>query len=338
MPLAGGPMAFAACEAIWEASPGELRREILPTDAVAAWARSQAAGLGELAEALLQQLSLPRPAFAAVSLERPRLMGIINVTPDSFSDGGERFDSERAVADGLAMRDAGADILDVGGESTRPGAEPVPLEQELARVIPVVRALAEAGATVSIDTRHAAVMRAALKAGARIVNDVTALAGDPESLSLVAGSDAAVVLMHMRGDPRTMQQAAEYDDVVLAVYDALAERVDACLAAGIARERIAVDPGIGFAKTAEHNLQLLEQLAIFHGLGCALLLGASRKSFIAHASASEPPKDRLGGSLAAALAGAARGAHLLRVHDIAATRQAVAVWYAIETRGESLHQ
>jgi dihydropteroate synthase len=256
-------------------------------------------------------------------------MGVINVTPDSFSDGGRYARPEQAIAHGRALQEAGADILDVGGESTRPGAAPVPRQEEIDRTVPVVEALAREGALVSIDTRHAAVMRAALGAGARIVNDVTALTGEAESLSVAAASDAALVLMHMRGEPRTMQQEPRYDDAPLDVYDFLAERLAACGAAGIAPERIALDPGIGFGKTVAHNVQILADLALYHGLGCALLLGVSRKSFIGKLSRDEGPDSRLPGSLAAALNGLAAGVQILRVHDVAETAQAVRIWQTI---------
>ncbi len=268
-------------------------------------------------------------SFAGVALAEPAVMGILNVTPDSFSDGGNLPDAASAIATGLAMREAGAVFLDVGGESTRPGSEPVPVAEELRRVVPVVRGLAAAGAIVSIDTRHAAVMHAAIEAGARIVNDVTALGGDPESLAAVADSDVSVVLMHMQGDPKTMQRDPRYDDVVREVRDFLAARIAACEAAGIARHRIAVDPGIGFGKTLAHNLGLLHGLDALRALGCPILIGVSRKSFIAHSAGSAPPKQRLGGSLAAALASVERGARIVRAHDVAETAQALRIWNAI---------
>lgn len=267
--------------------------------------------------------------FAGLLLDRPRVMGIINTTPDSFSDGGEASTLKTAVTRGEAMLAAGADILDVGGESTRPGAEPVPVAVETARVIPVVAALATRGALVSIDTRHAPVMAAAIAAGARIVNDVTALTGDPRALPLVARSGVAVVLMHMRGDPRTMQDDPHYEDVVADVRDWLARRVAACRTAGIDLERIAVDPGIGFGKTATHNLQILARLDAYATFRCALLIGVSRKSFIGRVCRNEAPKARLPGSLAAGLAALRGGASILRVHDVAETRQAISVWEAI---------
>ena len=270
--------------------------------------------------------------FAGVSLDAPAIMGIINVTPDSFSDGGEAFGLAAALSRAESLAAAGAAILDVGGESTRPGADPVPVEEELHRVVPVVSALARAGHVVSVDTRRAAVMDAALDAGAAIVNDVTALTGDAESLPLVAARGAAVVLMHMAGNPRTMQIDPRYDDAPQAVCGYLAERVAACVAAGIPRERIAVDPGIGFGKTVEHNLDILADLGRLRDLGCAVLLGVSRKSFIGAVDGETEPRRRVAGSLAAALAGVARGVDILRVHDVAETRQALAVWRAIEQR------
>jgi dihydropteroate synthase len=280
------------------------------------------------------QIQTTRPAsFAGLSLDRPRVMGIVNVTPDSFSDGGEAFGVEDAVARGLAMRDAGADILDVGGESTRPGAEPVSVDDELARVIPVVERLTDAGALVSIDTRRAAVMRAAIAAGAGIVNDVTALAGDDASMSAVAeaGEGVSVVLMHMQGEPRTMQKNPTYVDAPVDIRDFLAARIEVCEAAGIARAQIAVDPGIGFGKTLAHNLDILARMDVFHALGCAVVLGASRKSFIGTLSGEKTAGRRAAGSVAAALAARARGVQIFRVHDVAETVQALAVWEAIAT-------
>jgi dihydropteroate synthase len=255
-------------------------------------------------------------------------MGILNITPDSFSDGGRHFDAGAAIEAGHAMLEAGADILDIGGESTRPGAEPVAPDEELARVIPVVRELAKA-APVSIDTRHAATMQAALEAGAEIINDVTALRHDPAAVDLLARSQTPVVLMHMPGtDPRDMQTKADYADVVLDVARFLRDRVATLEALGIARGRIAIDPGIGFGKTMAHNLALIEALPILAQIGCPIMLGASRKRFIGTLSGVEAAEDRLAGSLAVALAGAARGAAILRVHDVAETIQALNVWQA----------
>ena len=264
--------------------------------------------------------------WAGLSLDRPRIMGILNVTPDSFSDGGVWDDP---VAAGLAMARDGADIIDVGGESTRPGAALVPPEQEQARVVPVIRRLAEAGIRVSIDSRNADTMAAALDAGAMIVNDVSALTYDTRAAALVAERDCPVVLMHMRGTPDTMLSLAHYADPVAEVMAELAGRLAAAEQAGIRRDRIMLDPGIGFAKTADQSLALLRGLPALGELGCPLLVGVSRKSFIGHITGVEVARDRLPGSLAAALFAVSRGAHVLRVHDVAATSQAFKLWEAL---------
>jgi len=269
--------------------------------------------------------------FAGLTLARPVIMGIVNVTPDSFSDGGRHLDPGVAVAAGERMAAEGAAILDVGGESTRPGAQAVALEEELARVLPVVRALAARGHRVSVDTRHARVMAAALDAGAAIVNDVTALTHEPESLPLVAARRAPVVLMHMRGTPDTMLKLTQYDDLVGEVEAYLAGRLAACRDAGLANDQLCIDAGIGFAKTAEQSAALVAATGRFARLGVAVLVGASRKSFIGRLSRGEPPDQRLPGSLAAALAAVAQGAHILRVHDVAETAQALRIWEAVRS-------
>ncbi|MEH6630325.1 MAG: dihydropteroate synthase [Halopseudomonas aestusnigri] len=262
-------------------------------------------------------------------MSQPHVMGVLNVTPDSFSDGGDRYDVSKAVSDGLRMMEQGATILDVGGESTRPGADPVTLDEELRRVIPVVGKLSESGALVSIDTRHAKVMTEAVAAGAGIINDVTALEGDVGSLEAAAEAKVPVILMHMQGSPQTMQRNPTYQDAALDIYAYLEQRVAACAAAGIPKNMIAVDPGIGFGKTVEHNLRLLDALALFHGTGCPVLLGVSRKGFIGKLSRGEGPKDRVAGSIACALAGLQRGIQMYRVHDVAETSQAFAIARAI---------
>jgi dihydropteroate synthase len=310
---------FAAAELTERDGKGARRRLAAAADLVG--------GAGEDWAASLQLLRRPRPPIAGLAMDRPRLMGIVNVTPDSFSDGGQWLDPAAAVAHGLQLEAEGADILDIGGESTRPGAEPVAAEDEVRRVMPVVATLArQARVPISIDTRNAEVMRRAADAGARIINDVAALGHDPDALRVAAESGLPVVLMHAQGDPRTMQVDPRYDDVVLDVYDWLEARIAACEAAGIARDRIVVDPGIGFGKTRDHNLALIASLGTFHGLGCPILLGASRKSFVGRLSGGAPAAGRVPGSVAAALLGAAQGVQVLRVHDVAATRQALAVW------------
>ena len=262
----------------------------------------------------------------------PLLMGVVNVTPDSFSDGGAFLDPARAIDHGLKLVAEGAAILDIGGESTRPGADPVRDETELARVLPVVRGLAaQTAAVISIDTRKPAVARACVEAGASIWNDVSALTFAPDSLAVAAALDCRIVLMHAQGEPGTMQDDPRYDDVVEEVSSDLSARINACEASGIARARLIADPGIGFGKTLAHNLALIASLDRFSALGVPVLLGASRKRFIAAIDRQGPAAGRLGGSIAAALAGAARGASILRVHDVAATRQALAVHFAIDS-------
>jgi dihydropteroate synthase len=257
----------------------------------------------------------------------PKLMGIVNVTPDSFSDGGLFLDAEAAIAHGRELAEQGAEILDVGGESTRPGAEEVSAEEELARVVPVVEGLAGV-ATVSIDTSKAAVAEATLDAGASIVNDVTALRRDPEIGGLCAERGAGLVLMHMRGDPRTMQENPVYDDVVDEVKAFLAERLQVAVEAGVAEERIWLDPGIGFGKTLEHNLELLRRLGELRDLGRPLVVGTSRKSFIGKIDGSAVG-ERLGGTIASSVLAAAEGADVLRVHDVAEMAQALRVATAV---------
>jgi dihydropteroate synthase len=256
------------------------------------------------------------------------IMGVVNVTPDSFSDGGLYLDAEAAIAHGEELVRDGADILDVGGESTRPGAEEVSAEEELARTEPVVAALAGGGHEVSIDTSKHPVAEAALTAGATIVNDVTALRGDPEIGPLCAERGAGLVLMHMQGDPRTMQLDPTYDDVVDDVRAFLAERLQAAIDAGVAEERIWLDPGIGFGKTLEHNLELLRRLGELRRLGRPLVVGTSRKSFIGKIDGS-PVGERLGGTIASSVIAAAEGAEVLRVHDVAELAQATRVAAAI---------
>ncbi|HEV7769542.1 MAG TPA: dihydropteroate synthase [Solirubrobacterales bacterium] len=258
----------------------------------------------------------------------PKLMGVVNVTPDSFSDGGLYLDPEAAVAHGRELAAQGAEILDVGGESTRPGAEVVTAEEELRRVEPVVAGLAGAGAQISVDTSKAAVAAAALDAGAAIVNDVTALRGDAEMAGLCAERGVGVVLMHMRGEPRTMQDEPRYEDVVDEVKGFLAERVEAAVAAGIGAERIWLDPGIGFGKTAAHNLELLRRLGELGDLGRPLVVGTSRKSFIGKADGSSVD-DRLGGTIASSVLAAVEGAEVLRVHDVAEVHQALVLADAV---------
>lgn len=264
-------------------------------------------------------------SFAGIALDRPRIMAIVNVTPDSFSDGGERLDPAQAIDDGLRFVSEGADIVDVGGESTRPGSRPVDADEELQRVLPVVEGLAGRGLVVSIDTRRALVARACLDAGARVVNDVSALGDDPALMPLVAGRGASVVLMHRRGRPEEKYIVPPYVDVVGEVRHFLVRRAGACEAAGIARDRIAIDPGLGFGKNVEENVALIAGAGQLAGAGYPVLIGASRKSFIGRLTGVEEPRRRDPASVWLAVEAARRGAAFVRVHDVAGTRQALAV-------------
>lgn len=265
----------------------------------------------------------------------PRVMGIVNATPDSFSDGGRHAGPAEAVDHARRLVVAGADLIDLGGESSRPGSDPVSLDEELRRVLPAIeRVAAEIRVPISVDTTKAEVARRALAAGASIVNDITAMAGDPAMADVVALAGAAVVLMHMRGVPRTMQDNPHYGDVVAEVLEFLAARVDWAVSRGIPRERIAVDPGIGFGKTLEHNLQILRNLERFATLGCAVLIGASRKGFLGAITGREPA-DRATASAAAAVAACVAGARVVRVHDVAETVDAIKVWGAVRGWGGS---
>ncbi len=328
MPLAGGNAAFTMVEALARRPDGGIDSAIAPFPRIRAWAEAGDARISAHVTARLEALGANRPAWAGLSLERPLVMGIVNVTPDSFSDGGSFADPARAVAHGRALLAAGADILDIGGESTRPGADPVAPEEEIRRIAPLIEPLVTAGAVVSVDTRHATVMTMALAKGARIINDVTALGGDPESLGVVARSGASVVLMHMQGEPKTMQAAPTYALASLDVLEALALRVAACEHAGIPRARIVIDPGIGFGKAPQHNLELLSRLSLFQALGTGVMIGLSRKSLVGRI-VQAPVDQRLPGSLAGALHALAEGVQIVRVHDVAETRQAIALWQAI---------
>ena len=351
-PLAGGPLAFhqldvvmQATEAsnpvfqIWRCSVAEL---------LAACADGQAKAA---AEDLLDRLTRPRPAFAGLSMNglsitdlaigqtidraiyRPHIMGIINVTPDSFSDGGQNYAASTALATARQMLTDGAAILDIGGESTRPGAAPVSQQQELARIEPVLKELAAEGLLVSADTRHSAVMAAAHQAGARIINDVGGFR-DHGAAALMARQwaenpqNAFAIAMHMQGEPGTMQKDPHYRFAPLDVYDWLAQRIEVLEAAGLPRSHIAIDPGFGFGKTVADNLALISWAGLLHGLGVPVLIGASRKSSIAMLDGGAAADQRLGGSLALACRAAQQGAQMIRVHDVPETRQALTVWQA----------
>lgn len=304
-------------------------------DRVEKLTRGAAPGIVPLSEVpadVLAQITAPRPDLAGLNLSAPRVMAILNTTPDSFSDGGKFSEREEAISRARALA-AVSDILDIGGESTRPGADLIARGEEIARTKPVIAALRHEGLTIpiSIDTRKSHVADAALEAGADLINDVTAMEFDPAMASLAASSQAALCLMHMRGTPETMNGEAVYDDVLLDVYDYLEARRDAAIAAGVRPDRILLDPGIGFAKTAEHNLALTARLSLFHTLGCPILYGASRKRFVGTIGQEPVAAERLGGSIAVHLAAVAQGAQVIRVHDAAQMTQALRLWQAIAT-------
>ncbi len=329
--LAGGPLAFTIIKIIFREGGSRQGERLVPVGGLAS-AIADLSGPGQTEiSGLLRRISAVRPALACAGRvvskwQRPLLQGIVNVTPDSFSDG---YDSpDKAISHAHQLIGEGADIIDIGGESTRPGAEKISVRQELDRVLPVIEGLADSAVPLSIDSRNAEVMAEALKAGASIVNDVTALTHDKDSLDIVARADCPVILMHSLGSPDRMQDRPQYDDVVLDIYDYLAGRLEICQNAGIDRDRLIIDPGIGFGKTVAHNMALIRGLGLFHGLGVPLLLGASRKSFIGHLTGEKAAASRLGGSLAAGQAGYDRGVQILRVHDVRQSRQARDMWVA----------
>ena len=321
--LAGGLTFFAAVELLRIEGNRRIEAELVPVqgiedrlddDLAAQWA------------ALTNPRQPLRLGDRIVRLDQPQVMGILNVTPDSFSDGGRFPESMSAVEVGVQMASEGAAILDVGGESTRPGAQQVWADDEIARIRPVIGPLSAGGAAVSVDTRKSEVMSAALDAGARLVNDVSALTFDPRSAEVVAAAGVPVVLMHHQGAPETMQQDPRYEDVLVEVYSWLQERIAAAEAAGVARANILIDPGFGFGKTVAHNLELMNGLALFHSLGCPLVVGASRKRTIGALSNEAPAGQRLGGSIAFALKAVEQGAQIVRVHDVSETVQALRIW------------
>ncbi len=309
LPVAGGHLWFTHVERISR----NASSEIIPAS--------------EIPAAVLTNLTTPRPPICGIDMRKPSIMGILNATPDSFSDGGQHYAFDDAVSGAQALIAAGADMIDIGGESTRPGADFVDAAEEARRTTPVIAALRAAGTDtrLSIDTRKASVARAALEAGAVLFNDVTALSYDADSLATAADLNASVCIMHAAGDPKTMQDKPEYDNVLLDVYDYLEGRIQACEAAGILRAKIMIDVGIGFGKTQAHNLELLRGIALFHGLGCPILLGVSRKRFIGTIGGAPNATERVAGSIAVGLNALNQGVQMLRVHDIAETKQAIAL-------------
>jgi len=321
--LAGGLSWFAAVELLRVEDGARTSVELVPVDGIES----------RFDQAMAEQwtaLTAPRAPLQlgerTVRLDQPQVMGIVNATPDSFSDGGKFADAAAAAEAGADMAGAGAAIIDVGGESTRPGAKAVWEGDEIERVAPVIRQLAAGGAAVSIDTRKADVMTAAIDAGARMINDVSALTWDDRAAAVVAAADVPVILMHHQGKPEVMQDDPRYGDVLIEVYLWLEKRIAAAEAAGIARDRILIDPGFGFGKNVGHNLELMNGLALLHSLGCPLVVGASRKRTIGALSNEAPADQRLGGSIAFAMKALEQGVQLLRVHDVPETVQAVRIW------------
>lgn len=321
--LAGGLSWFAAVELLRVEGKKRVAAELLPLEALEN-------RLDDDTAAQWQRLTAPRAPLQlgerTVRLDQPQVMGIINATPDSFSDGGLFADANAAAQAGSEMTGQGAAIVDVGGESTRPGARPVWEGDEIERIAPIIRQLSRGGAAVSVDTRKADVMAAAVEAGARMINDVSALTYDARSSGVVAASSVPIVLMHHQGAPETMQEDPRYEDVLVEVYLWLAERIEAAEMAGVQRDRILIDPGFGFGKNVGHNLELMNGLAMLHSLGCPLVVGASRKRTIGALSGEAPVEKRLGGSIALALKAAEQGAQIVRVHDVFETVQALKVW------------
>ena len=321
LPLAGGPLWFTEVEHITRSDP---RGRILPAS--------------ELPGDVRRDLTGARPDVAGLSMSAPRIMGILNVTPDSFSDGGQHKVPALAAAHAGRMIEAGADIIDIGGESTRPGAETIPTETEIARVLPAVQAIRSAHPRIpiSIDTRKSTVAHAAHVSqprGIDLINDVSGFTFDRGLSEFAARMDLPVCVMHARGDPETMHLDPRYDDVLLDVYDFLAGQIALLVGAGIPRERIVADPGIGFGKTITHNLAILQNMSLFHALGVPVLLGASRKGFIGRITGETVAERRVAGSVAVALSAVAQGVQIVRVHDVAETRQALDLWQAV-TAGE----
>jgi dihydropteroate synthase len=321
--LAGGLNWFAAVELIGIEGHARVSTELLPVEALESRFDDDLA-------AQWQAITAARPALQlgerTIRLDQPQVMAVINATPDSFSDGGQFPDAASAAEVGARMAAEGAAIVDVGGESTRPGARTIWEGDEIERVVPVVRQLAAAGTAVSVDTRKADVMTAAIAAGARMINDVSALTYDARSAEVAASLDVPVVLMHHQGAPEVMQDDPRYDDVLVEVYIWLEQRIAAAVEAGVSRERILIDPGFGFGKNVAHNLELMNGLALLHSLGCPLVVGASRKRTIGALSGEAPTDKRLGGSIAFALKAVDQGVQLIRAHDVFETVQALRIW------------
>ena len=321
--LAGGLNWFASVELLKVEDDRRVASEIVPVEGIDARFDDDLA-------AQWSALTSPRGPLQlgerTIRLDQPQVMGIVNATPDSFSDGGQFADANAAAEVGADMAGQGAAIIDVGGESTRPGAKPVWEGDEIERITPIIRQLTAGGAAVSADTRKADVMTAALEAGARLINDVSALTYDDRSASIIAGAGVPIILMHHKGKPETMQDDPRYDDVLVEIYQWFENRIEAATEAGIARDKILIDPGFGFGKNVAHNLELMNGLALFHSLGCPIVIGASRKRTIGALSGEAPADRRVAGSIAFALKAAEQGVQIVRVHDVFETVQALRIW------------
>ncbi len=327
--LVGGPSAFTMIKIIFRDGRTRRAEELVPIFRLDKYIRELTSFQQEEISTQLINISEVRAPRGSLMWQRPLLQGIVNVTPDSFSDGGRYAQTDEAIAHARKLVEAGADLIDIGGESTRPGAAKVTIEQELDRVIPVIAGLSDISVPISIDTRNQQVMACAMKAGASIINDVSALGHDDRAPAYAAEVNCPVILMHAQNNPDNMQDNPQYDDVVLDVYDYLEKRLEICQNTGIDRERLIIDPGIGFGKTVEHNIALMTSLSLFHGLGVPLLLGVSRKSFIGHITAEKNTDERLAGSLAFGQMGYDQGVQILRVHDVKESRQARDAWVAL---------
>ena len=315
-PLAGSEVAFLGLEIFWKLPDENFKRTVVPASS---------------SNIDLTGLTGERADFAGVQLNKPILVGILNVTPDSFSDGGDFWRPKDAITRAITLVEGGADIVEIGAESTRPGAVPLEEREELERLLPVVEAAVAEGIRVSVDTRRANVMKSVIDAGVCIINDVSALTWDAESIGSIASSGVSVVLMHMQGNPRTMQDDPKYNLASAEIYEWLSQRVEACVGGGIPKERIAIDPGFGFGKTINHNKEILDRVGMFHGIGCALSIGISRKSFLGSITGVQVPKHRLSATIAATMFALSHGVQIHRVHDVAALKQAIDVWNALSS-------
>jgi dihydropteroate synthase len=330
--LAGGDIYFSVLKIISRTAQG-INEEMVSVSNLDNFLEGKSTSVRAEIKMLLARIESPRQPLSLnngllINWQEPVIQGVLNVTPDSFSDGGEHAELGQALSHARQMISAGADIIDVGGETTKPGAKAVSIEGEKSRVLPAIRRLAPLNIPLSIDSRNAEVMKDAIRSGAHIINDVSALSHDRMSIDVVKKADVPVILMHAQGSPETMQDDPQYDHVLLDIYDYLERRIKVCINAGIDKDRIIVDPGIGFGKTVEHNLAIINGLAIFHGLGVPLLIGTSRKSFIGKIAGDEVATKRIPGSIASMLLCLEQGAQIVRVHDVEQTKQAIFVWRA----------